>query len=165
MRLAQAAHVSARGTSSLLRGRMSGLIVIYCDLKEWPTSSRKNRYSYHFVVFTECEWDEENQVYKSDLRTDLTFVGTNKNWECFVYVLRCMLTEARIVKNDRWILYVDNERSICESNDALAFITMMGGDIANSIPYLHLFIAENAVRRQSRIIWGILYHAGLSLSS
>ncbi|MAJ61403.1 MAG: hypothetical protein CL936_14935 [Deltaproteobacteria bacterium] len=164
LRLSQVAHISARGTSSLMRGRMSGMIVIYCDLKLWPTSLRGNRYTIHFVVFTECSWDEKEEMFRSDKRADFTFPTTNKNWECFVYALRCLLTEARITPHDWWFIHIDNEAAAVKSVDAQAFVTMMGGDIMTSLPYLHNYVAENAVRRHSRIIWAILYHSGVGIT-
>ena len=164
-RLAQVAHVSARGTSSLHRGRLCGMIVIYCDLKQWPTSLRLNRYSFHFAIFTETVWDEKLNQYKSERRVDLSFASTNKTWECFVYALRCCLTEARITRNDWWFLYIDNEAGAVKSTNSLAFITSQGGDVLTSLPNLHLFIAENTVRRQARIIWAICFSSGINLNA
>ena len=81
-----------------------------------------------------------------------------------MYALKCALVEARITKDDYWMLHVDNEASAVKSVNSLAFVVMMGGDVMTSLPYLHNYIAENTVQRHSRVIWAICYESGIGIS-
>ena len=87
-----------------------------------------------------------------------------RSWECFVYALRRLLSEARIARTDDWFLYIDGESSAVGSSQCLAFIVLRGGEVLTSLPYAHLYIAENCVYRHSRIIWGILYQSGIGIA-
>ena len=123
-RLSQVVNISARGMSSLLRGRLAGKIIVYCDLKKWPLSLRNNQHSYHFAIYTECKWDEEEGHYVTERRIDLSFAAEEKSMECFIYVLACMLAEARITRQDDWCLYMDNEGAAVKS---LSVVCKFGG--------------------------------------
>ena len=123
-----------------------------------------NTWSAHFCVFTECAWNEDLGRYVTDRRMDFSFSMYTRSWECFVYALRRLLSEARIARTDDWFLYIDGESSAVGSSQCLAFIVLRGGEVLTSLPYAHLYIAENCVYRHSRIIWGILYQSGIGIA-
>ena len=58
---------------------------------------------------------------------------------------------------------MDGEGASVKSTNSLAFITLKGGDVLTSLPYLHLYVAENAVKKHARIVWAVTYSSGVGL--
>ena len=142
--------VKYRGTSSLLRGRWLGAIVIYLDLKDGlPRSERGNLYLMIATVYIEATWDARTETWKYVHKLSIDIAMRRKDERNVCYAIKVILTEARITRSDRWYIHSDNEPAVC-GQAALGMIVTHGGDIVNSIPRLHDGTAEAGVRLSLR---------------
>ena len=138
--------VKYRGTSSLLRGRWLGVLVIYADLKDGlPRSERGNLYLLVATVYLEASWDADRACWKYTHKLSIDVALRNKDERNLCYGIKVVLTEARITRTDTWFLHFDNESAVA-AQATLGMIVCHGGDLLNSIPRLHDTTAETGVR-------------------
>ena len=138
------------GTTSLSRGFWIGHLVLYGDLKtSMPRSMRGNTILFVIVAYFEAQWNVEKQhwVYTGKIRIGIPL--RRKDERNILYGLRVALTELRVTARDKWYIHFDNEPAML-SQAVLAAMSVMGGDLVNSLPNLHDSTAEGNVNATVR---------------